>query len=190
MEFKTDISDFGLMAFPAEADEAAGVSGFFPAPIAAVTPSNAVRSLKPFEPKHFPTDSLPDSILTNWSRIAQANMTVGMYADLIRVAFRPAGWRGPGSLSLQTDSVKNSLDFWSLVRANAAEPELVLAPDGSLHAEWFKSQRQRLDVRFSNKKVFFGLLNKNSILEGADDKDTVGNILRSHHANPLMWSAK
>jgi len=187
MEFKTDISDFGLMAFPAEGDETAGVSGFLQGPLGAARPSNAMR---PFEPKSYPTDSLPESILANWSRIAQANLTVGMYANLVQVALRPPGWRGPGSLSLRTDSVKDFLEFWGSVRANAAEPELALAPDGSLHAEWFKSQRQRLDLRFSNKRVFFGLLNKNNILEGADDKDTVGNILRTHHASPLTWSAR
>ena len=136
------------------------------------------------------TDSLPESIWTSWGRIAQANMSVRMLGDLVRIAAAGDGWRGAGSRALRAGSLANFLEFWSLIRADAKEPELALAPDGSLHAEWFESQRRRLDVRFADKHVFFGLFSNNTIVEGVDDLKTVAQILRLHRAAPLKWSAR
>lgn len=143
----------------------------------------------PTAPGPSPTNSLPDAILTSWSRIAQADMSVSLYRNLVRIAMRPDGWRGPGSRSLTPTSLRSFLEFWSTIRASAAEPELALAPDGSLHAEWFKSNRQRLDVRFAGKQALFGLLTNNSIVEGVDSLHTVAEILSAHPAKPLSWSA-
>ena len=147
-------------------------------------PTQAVKANQPTGPS---ANSLPDSILSSWSRIANANMSVRMYNDLVRVATRPAGWRGPGSLALRPASLRNFLDFWSIVRSSAKEPELALAPDGTLHAEWFKSDRRRLDARFLDQKVVFGLFSGNGVLEGAEPRDTVAAILATHRSAPLRW---
>ncbi|MFZ0844636.1 MAG: hypothetical protein WAM62_02510 [Pseudolabrys sp.] len=136
------------------------------------------------------TNSLPNSIWTSWGKIAQADMSVRMFSDLVRLANAPDGWRGAGSVALRPGSIKNFLEFWSIVRGEAVEPELALAPDGSLYAEWFESQRKRLDVRFAEQNVFFGLFAKNNILEGVDHLTTVAQILRLHQAKPLTWSAR
>jgi len=135
------------------------------------------------------SNSLPMSILANWSKIARANMSVGMYADLVRIAGAQDGWRGSGSLSLRSESLNDFLEFWSTVRDDAVEPEVALAPDGSLHAEWFKSMRRRLDVRFAKQRAFFGLFTNDGILEGVDHLNAVAQILKSHHSKPLTWSA-
>jgi len=135
-------------------------------------------------------DTLPTSLLANWGRIAQANISVRMYNDLMRVATRPPGWRGPGSLALRPSSLKNFLEFWSAVRDGASEPQLSLAPDGSIHAEWYKSARQRLDARFLDQKVIFGLFANKSILEGIEPRELLVTILKAHHAKPMTWSAR
>jgi hypothetical protein len=113
-----------------------------------------------------------------------------MYRDLVRIGMQPPGWRGPGSLGLRPASLRNFLEFWSAIRGGAVEPELALAPDGSLHAEWFKSPRQRLDVRFLDRNLVFGLFTNNNVLEGTEHHNTVALILKAHQAKPLSWSAR
>lgn len=136
------------------------------------------------------TDTMPQPLLTNWGRLGRAGISIAMYESLVRVAMCTDGWRGPGSLGLRSSSLKRFIEFWSLVRSDAAEPEISLSSDGSLHTEWYKSARQRLDLRFADHSVFFGLFSNNTILEGADSVDTVAQILRLHPATPLRWKAK
>ena len=164
---------------------------------AASSTSSSSLIMRSEHPQEFPstkifrsTESLPDTIQGSWTKIARANMSVDLSADLVRIGRLPSNWGGPGSQSLRPKSLQNFLEFWLAIRDNAAEPEITLAPDGTLHAEWFKSPRQRLDVRFADQKAFFGLLTNNSILEGADDLGTVAGILKLHHARPLLWSAR
>jgi hypothetical protein len=135
-------------------------------------------------------NSVPDSLLTFWTRIARSDMSIRMFGELVRIAAQPAGWRGRGSRGLRAASLRSFLDFWSAVRDDASEPELSLVPDGSLLAEWFKSERQRLDVRFVDHSVLFGLFANNRVLEGAEKRETVAQILKSHQLKPLTWSAR
>jgi hypothetical protein len=114
-------------------------------------------------------------------------MSVQMYSNLVRLASAPDHWAGPNSKSLDAASIARFLDFWLLVRDDANEPSLTLAPDGSLIAEWFKSVRQRLDMRFSNRAVVFGLISPKNILEGAESAETVASILKLHPQKPLAW---
>ena len=110
--------------------------------------------------------------------------------EAVRLASIAPGWRGPGAQSMKVSSLNRFLHFWSLIRDDAVEPELALAPDGSIHAEWFKSLRQRLDIRFTDPNVRFGMFTNNNILEGADKLSTVAQILKDHHAKPLTWQPK
>jgi hypothetical protein len=183
MDFSTTLTKVKPIPFPEEGAQA----------ISAV---DNVRDRKPTQTEVSETppipsaNSLPDSILSSWTRIARAGMSVGMYDDLVRIAARPPGWGGPSSLGLRPASLRNFLEFWSSVRDAASEPELTLAPDGTLHAEWFKSARQHLDVRFLEQRVIFGLFANNSILEGAEHRDMVAQVLKAHRAKPLSWSAR
>jgi len=135
------------------------------------------------------TMSMPTSILANWNEIAEADFTVSLYMHLVRLAKKPAGWRGPGSLPLQSSSVRKFLAFWKEVRDDAVEPEVALAPDGTLHAEWYRSDRQRLDIRFADSKLFFGLFDRGRVIEGADDLLISALILKSHQSKPLRWGS-
>jgi hypothetical protein len=183
MEYSTNITDLSSVPFQDERTRATDIVDDVEgkkSPSKATTPAQ-----QPISP-----NSLPDALLSNWNRIAQANMSVRMYRDLVRLAMQPSGWRGPGSRGLRAGSLKSFLEFWMAVRDSAVEPELTLAPDGSLAAEWFKSPRQRLDTRFLDHIAIFGLLMNNNVLEGAETRDTVASILKAHQAKPLTWSAR
>ena len=85
------------------------------------------------------TDTMPDAIRANWYELAISRLSVDAFARLNFLATKQAGWRGPGSMALKGDSVSEFLRFWSAVRADAAEPELMLTPMGTLQAEWLKN---------------------------------------------------
>jgi hypothetical protein len=192
MDFTTNISELSSIPFP---DEGTGATRFVSDMSAKATRNQFARSMTlqrapDDESRKASANSVPDSILAVWTRIGSANMSVRMYRDIVRLAMQPSGWRGPGSFALRSSSLKDFLEFWYAVRDEAAEPEVTLAPDGSIHAEWFKSPRERLDVRFAEKKVIFGLLTSKSILEGAENINLVALILKSHRSQPLKWVAR
>jgi hypothetical protein len=137
--------------------------------------------------KNSRTEAIPSSILATWGSIARAHMSVKMYANLVQLASAPDHWAGPHSRSLHADAITRFLSFWQLVKDEATEPSLTLAPDGSLLAEWFRSIRQRLDIRFSARAVIFGLITPKNILEGAESAETVATILKLHPQKPLSW---
>jgi hypothetical protein len=113
-----------------------------------------------------------------------------MYGDLVRLASLSDGWRGPGSRAMRAGSLKSFMDFWALVRSEAKEPEITLASDGTLHAECFSSYRKRLDAKFSERDVVFGLFANDKIVEGVDNVQTVAQILKLHLSRPLSWSKR
>jgi hypothetical protein len=133
------------------------------------------------------TDTIPNSIAGTWGSIARAHMSVKTYDNLVKLARAPDGWAGANSKPLSSAAILRFLNFWQLVKDEASEPSLTLAPDGSLVAEWFKSVRQRLDVRFSSHGVIFGLITPKNILEGAESAETVATILKLHPQKPLFW---
>jgi hypothetical protein len=134
------------------------------------------------------SDALPGAVRANWGKIAKAKLTQRMYAKIVRVAAASAALRPPAR-ALTPASLGVFLDFWMRVRFVAAEPELALAADGIVSAEWYKSPRQKLDLRFAASTVIYGLFANSSISEGADSSETVANLLKAHPSKPLQWSA-
>jgi hypothetical protein len=139
-----------------------------------------------FESRRADTRVLPTSIEVNLSKMMKARMSQRMYDRLVRVAATRSD-AASGYRALTPGSVSDFLDFWILVRNVAVEPEITVAPDGTLSAEWFKSVRQKLDARFVNGKVFFGLFAGTNILEGVDAPQAVADYLKKHSAKPLLW---
>lgn len=135
------------------------------------------------------TDALSGAIRANWGKLTQAALSDRMYQQIQRIATVPDDTR-PGSRLLGTNCLSNFLEFWARVHNDATEPDLVLAPDGTLYAEWFKSGRQKLDVRFTSSTVTFGLFANADILEGAQQPQAVAAILSAHAAKPLRWSPR
>jgi hypothetical protein len=154
------------------------------------TSTSVTPAGKDIPPGESVTNSLPEVIWTNWGPLSRMGVRGQMFRDLVRLASAPDGWNGAGSRSLRPESLKAFFAFWSSIRNHAAEPELALASDGSIHAEWFESPRKRLDVRFGSLGVFFGVFVNNRVVEGVDSTKTVAQLLSLHPAKPLSWSAR
>jgi hypothetical protein len=133
------------------------------------------------------SEALPSSIAAVWGEITQADVSTALFDRLVRLATAKDGWRGAGTLSLRASSVSDFLKFWNLIKTYAVEPDIALAPDGSLHAEWFKSAKEHLDARFVGGKIVFGLIANKTVLEGADNFAVVAALLLQHPIKPLQW---
>jgi hypothetical protein len=137
-------------------------------------------------PSSTPTSAIPTAVANNWGKISSAGLSPSMYGRILRLA--SAGDQTATRLSAA--SLGNFLGFWKLIRSASAEPELALASDGSLCAEWYKSRQQRLDIRFTPDQAVFGLLSRNAVLEGAQRPNSaLANTLRHHPSKPLQWVA-
>ena len=133
----------------------------------------------------------PPALSVNWTRLTRARLSPAAYAKIFRIASRKQGWRGPGSCSLSSGALTTFLEFWSVVRTRACEPQLALVPNGNLGAEWFKSGRRRLDLEFCDDgSVYFGIQNGRGILEGKELVKNVAAILFGLDSKPLNWTAK
>jgi hypothetical protein len=146
-----------------------------------------------YQPRFFregSSNAIQSTISDNWGVISSSGMSVALFDRLVRLSGSRDGWHGPGSLSLSGKSLRAFLAFWSLIRSYAVEPEMALAPDGTLNAVWYRGMKQQLDTRFVDGNVVFGLFSGNSILEGTDKTAIVADLLLSHPAKPLTWSPK
>jgi len=154
-------------------------------PVATVPPNMRTTSAAPLRASvaHTSAASLPTAIADNWGKIGSLNLDPEMLARIMRLAAAAGATR-----SLTSRSLNDFLDFWKLVRFSATAPELTVAPDGTLYAEWFKSRRQRLDLRFTPRAVIFGLIDGNTINEGAQPAEIVAATLKAHPSKPLRWS--
>ena len=117
-------------------------------------------------------ETLPPAIEENWNRIGLSRLSQESYQKLRRIARKEAGWRGPGSDRLTSESLRGFLDFWKLVRAVAVEPEFAITPAGHIQAEWYKGQRKHVDIEFTGGELaFYGLFDGRSVHEGLEKID-------------------
>ena len=132
------------------------------------------------------TSVLPRVISDNWGRILRAGLSEKMQARLIHAA---TARRQPNARTLTSQSLAEFLDFWNRVRAVAVEPQVTVAPDGTLWALWFRSDRERLDIRFTPNGALYGLVSAPEIHEGAASVDSLVRLLENRPDGPLKWSA-
>jgi hypothetical protein len=95
------------------------------------------------------TETVGYQIADHWGELARSGLSQRTFAKLLAAAARRSG------PPLQSASLTSFLAFWRSVRTDAKEPLLGLAPDGSIHAEWYKSPKQHLDIKFGPTKLFF-----------------------------------
>lgn len=113
------------------------------------------------------TAAVPGAILANWEALAASNISEDVYQYLVKLARKQDGWRGPGSRALRAGSLRYFLHFWQGVKDTAVEPELVLLPNGGLQAEWFKGNKQFVEIEFRvDGLVLFGIFDGVTVLEG------------------------
>lgn len=80
------------------------------------------------------------------------------------------------------------LRFLELSQEPRTKPELYLAPNGMLVAEWYKSSRSHLDVEFAgNDECYFGLFAPRKTIEGAGSVSDLTSILSRHSSRPMKW---
>lgn len=133
------------------------------------------------------TAMFPEALTPFWTELLKTDVSVGLYRDLVRLAI---GGRGPAAVPLRRDSLKSFVQFWGLVHNQAVAPEIALAPDGTIHAEWYQSPTRRLDVRFAIPKVYFGLFDGSEVLEGVQRPEDLARMLVSHRSRPLSRSSR
>jgi hypothetical protein len=119
-------------------------------------------------PREQPTvNTMPQVIVSNWTRLFRANLSSTLYSRIMQIARRQDGWRGQGSKGLTHEALKTWLDFWTAVNDKASEPALALTARGTLQAEWFRNSRRHLDLEFVSKdRIFFGLFDGHAAYEG------------------------
>jgi hypothetical protein len=149
--------------------------------------SAEIRRFRPPAVTTINTDALPAALTANWTRLNASNFSAKFYTRLLRLAgerFNNAVKKEP----LRSESLSNFLRFWEHIKAEAREPDVAISKDGSIHAEWFKSRRQHLDMKFLDDRILFGLIDGDKILEGAESRELVHLILTSHGSKPFQWS--
>ena len=64
-------------------------------------------------------EAMPESVKANWQRFSTSGMSGRLFEKVVRLATRPDGWRGPGSLSLTADAIaarimkKMMMKYWT-----------------------------------------------------------------------------
>jgi hypothetical protein len=139
--------------------------------------------------KDVPTvNAMPQAIVSNWTSIFRAGLSVPLYSRIMQISLRQDGWRGPGSKGLTPEALKVWLDFWTATKDDASEPALALTARGTIQAEWFRNSRSHLDLEFVSKdKIFFGLFDGRATYEGVDTLRAIIPWLSDHRARPLQW---
>lgn len=90
--------------------------------------------------------------------------------------------------NLQTSVFGDFLLFLELSQEPNVDPEMFLAPNGMLVAEWYRSSRSHLDIEFAGgNKCFFGIFSPGQILEGSGSVSELARILSGHSSHPLKW---
>jgi hypothetical protein len=74
-------------------------------------------------------------------------------------------------------------------KTSSASPPRVHARRGG-HFAGYRGRMRRGRWRQATEASIFGLFANNTILEGAEHRDTVAQILKAHHAKPLSWSSR
>jgi hypothetical protein len=133
----------------------------------------------------------PSQISINWTRLSRSGLTTEAYLRLFKIATRKDGWRGPGSRALRSAPLAGFLNFWSLIREQAREPEFTLLPNGHLGAEWYKSSHRHLDMEFVDDQLaYFGFFSGATEIEGKADIRTIAQLLTTESVHPLRWKSR
>lgn len=133
------------------------------------------------------TSQMPESALLLWPQFLSNNLTMKLVNSIVHLLSAKGGAGEGRKKPLSHESLNAFLEFWDGVKDVAIDPDLSLAPDGTLVAEWYNSVNRRLDVRFLGKDVVFGLIAGARILEGVDSQKSVILMMRNHPASPLKW---
>ena len=115
--------------------------------------------------------AVPDAVEKNWVLLAKSKLSRKTYGRMLRLAQEAAS---PGQAALRPGSLHTFLSFWDKVRVFAPEPEVTLARNGNLVAEWHERWNRHLDVEFKEDgMVLYGLFIGRIVNEGRDAADAL-----------------
>lgn len=115
--------------------------------------------------------TIPDAVGNNWVLLAKSNLSRETYGRILHLAQEAAS---PGRVALRPGSLRTFLSFWDTVSILAPEPEVTLARNGNLVAEWHKRWNRHLDVEFKEDgMVLYGLFTGKIVNEGRDTVDSL-----------------
>ena len=119
--------------------------------------------------------AVPDAVENNWVLLARSKLSGKTYGRMLRLAQEAAS---PGRAALRPGSLRIFLSFWEKVKAFAPEPEVTLARNGNLVAEWHERWNRHLDVEFKEDgMVLYGLFTGRIVNEGRDAADALASRL-------------
>ena len=122
-----------------------------------------------------PLRAVPDAVENNWALLAKSRLSGKTYGRILRLAEEA---ESPGRAALRPGSLRTFLSFWDKVSVLAPEPEVTLARNGNLVAEWHRRWNRHLDVEFKEDgMVLYGLFTGKIVSEGRDTADALARRL-------------
>lgn len=130
----------------------------------------------------FPEPETPESIRQNWIGLAKSKLSQKTYGRILRLAIDA---QNQGISPLKSGSLRTFLTFWEVVRDIAPEPDLTIARNGNIVAEWHKNWQRHLDIEFKEDgMVLYGLFIGKIVNEGRD----VARVLAERLVESGPWS--
>ena len=122
-----------------------------------------------------PPSAVPDAVENNWVLLAKSKLSGIAYGRILRLAEEA---ESPGRAALRPGSLRTFLSFWDTVSVLAPEPEITLARNGNLVAEWHRRWNCHLDIEFKEDgMVLYGLFTGRIVSEGRDTADSLARRL-------------
>ncbi len=119
--------------------------------------------------------AVPDAVANNWVLLAKSITSGKTYGRILRLAQEA---ESPGQAALRPGSLRTFLSFWDTVSVLAPEPEVTIARNGNLVAEWHRRWNRHLDVEFKEDgMVLYGLFIGTIVNEGRDTADSLARRL-------------
>ena len=130
-----------------------------------------------------PANAVPDAVANNWVLLAKSKPSRKIYGRILHLAQEA---EPSGRAALRPGSLRTFLEFWDEVRSFAPEPELTLARNGNLVAEWHKRWNRHLDAEFKEDgMVLYGLFTGRIVSEGRDKADVLAWRLTENGRWPI-----
>ena len=121
------------------------------------------------------TSAVPDAVANNWALLAKSKLSKKIYGRILRLAQEA---ESPEEVALRPGSLRTFLSFWDTVSVLASEPEITLAGNGNLVAEWHRRWNCHLDVEFKEDgMILYGLFTGRIVSEGRDVADALARRL-------------
>ncbi len=156
-------------------------------------PGARAASEATFDSAHaeLPVSTIPDPIRANWDALRHSGLSEECFNTIVATAMNRVPKQPSGLGQIDTDSLRSFLEFWSHIKAFAAEPEISFNPRGLVQAEWYKNNSNFLIIEFRDDgTLFFSLWDNGLPIEGIQHKKRkreLADMFRVRRIDPLQW---